>query len=374
MPATLPMSTQPPDNVPGPIDQLGLRYLRGALEASHPTDEPFVMNNRESHVIAKIRWQTLAMAGTFGVLGVLSLYVPQYLWPAFFKTTNLTFLDTTYALPLVTFLYSVLVVYLEIYALLHINLRAVRYVMAVCQFPRQHDAQYERHLHSLADAAQKKERQGIFCFGIDPYPGLPQWALTAFFIINRLKAAFCALVVRFILWGLPGQFVVRQMTDLVGMPIYAFWNIWASNRVIHETKIRVMAPLTIRDFVDSLYEEWKHNKAFCQLLPEALQFVSILERQHNYAHLLLTETLMDRFGLQVIKPTGRFLDRLAEAPAEVRRPLERLIIFGVLIDGSISRFEKRRLRQFQQRGWLSYSIEDIKEIGREYYRGRGLWV
>ena len=368
------MSTQPPDNVPGPIDQLGLRYLRGALEAPHPTDEPFVMNNRESHVIAKIRWQTLGMAGTFGVLGVVLLYLPQYMWPAFFNNTDLTFLDKTYALPLVTILYSMLVVYLEIYALLHINLRAVRYVMAVCQFPRQYDAQYERHLHSLADAAQEDEKQGIFRFGIDPYPGLPQWALTAFFVVNKLKAAFCALVLRVVLWGLPGQFVVRQMTDLVGMPVYAFWNIWASDRIIHEAKIRVMAPLTIRDFVDSLYEEWKHNKAFCELLPEALQYVSILERQHNYAHLLLTETLMDRFGLQVIKPTGRFLDRLAEAPAEVRRPLERLIIFGVLVDGGISRFEKRRLRQFQQRGWLSYSIGDIEEIGREYYRGRGLWV
>ena len=368
------MSTQPPDNVPGPIDQLGLRYLRGALEAPHPTDEPFVMNDRESYVIAKIRWQTLTLAGLFGALSVALFYVPQYLWPAFFNATDLSLSDTTYTLPLVTILYSVLLVYLEIYALLHINLRAVRYVMAVCQFPRQHDAQYERHLHSLADAAKEKGNLSILRFGIDPYPGLPEWALTAFFIVNKLKAALSTAVTRFILRGFPGQFAVRPMTDLVGIPICAFWNIWASNRVIHEAKIRVMAPLTIRDFVDSLHEEWKHNAAFCELLPEALQYVSILERQHNYAHLLLTETLMDRFGLQVIKPTGRFLDRLAEAPAEVRRPLERLLIFGVLIDGSISRFEKRRLRQFQQRGWLSYSIEDIKEIGREYYRGRGLWV
>lgn len=374
MQATLPMSTQPPDNTPGPIDQLALRYLRGALESPHPTDEPFVMNNRESHVIAKIRWQTLAMAGSFGILGVLLLYVPQYLWPAFFEPTSLTLFDTTYELPLITLLYGVLLVYLEIYALLYINLRAVRYVMAVCQFPRQHDAQYERHLHALADAAQEKENQGILRFGINPYLGLPQWGLTAFFIVNKLKAALSNVILKFLIKRLLGRFVLRQVTDLAGMPVYAFWNIWASNQVIHEAKIRVMAPLTIREFVDSLHEEWKHNQAFCELIPEALQYVAILKRQYNYAHLLLTETLMDRFGLQVIQPTGNFLDRLAEAPPEVRRPLERLIIFGVLIDGGLSWFERRRLRQFQQRGWLSYSIEDIEEIGREYYRGRGLWV
>jgi hypothetical protein len=374
MQVTLPMSTQPPDNTPGPIDQLALRYLRGALEPPHPTDEPFVMNNRESHVIAKIRWQTLAMAGVFGVLGVVLLYLPQYLWPAFFENTDLTFLKTTYALPLITLLYGLLLVYLEIYALLYINLRAVRYVMAVCQFPRQYDAQYERHLHALADAAQEKENQGMLRFGIDPYLGLPQWGLTAFLVVTKLRAAISTVGLKFVLRRLPGQLAIGQLIDLAGLPIHAFWNIWASNRIIHEAKIRVMAPLTIREFVDGLYEEWKHNQAFCELIPEALQYVSILERQYNYAHLLMTETLMDRFGLQVIKPTGHFLDRLAEAPAEVRRPLERLIIFGVLIDGNISWFEKRRLRQFQQRGWLSYSIEEIEEIGREYYKGRGLWV
>jgi len=374
MQVTLPMSTQPPDNTPGPIDQLALRYLRGALESPHPTDEPFVMNNRESHVIAKIRWQTLAMAGTFGVLGILLLYLPQYFWPSFFENTAVNIRDTTYELPLVTLLYGVLLVYLEIYGLLYINLRAVRYVMAVCQFPRQHDAQYERHLHALADAAQEKENQGIFRFGMNPYLGLPQWGLTAFFVVNKLKAALSTVVFKFLLKRLFGRFLLRHMADMAGMPIYAFWNIWASDQVIHEAKIRVMAPLTIREFVDSLHEEWKHNQAFCELIPEALQYVAILKRQYNYAHLLLTETLMDRFGLQVIKPTGHFLDRLAEAPAEVRRPLERLIIFGVLIDGNLSLFERRRLRQFQQRGWLSYSIAEIEEIGREYYKGRGLWV
>ena len=374
MQATLPMSTQPPDNTPGPIDQLALRYLRGALDSPHPTDEPFVMNNRESHVIAKIRWQTLCMAALFGVLGVVLLYLPQILWPALFAGTPLTFLETPYELPLITFLYGVLLVYLEIYALLYINLRAVRYVMAVCQFPRQYDAQYERHLHALADAAQESEKQDILRFGINPYLGLPQWGLTAFFVVNKLKAAFSNLVLKFLLKSLFGQLVLPRVIDLAGMPIYAFWNVWASNQVIHEAKIRVMAPLTIREFVDSLYEEWRHNEAFCELIPEALQYVAILKRQYNYAHLLLTETLMDRFGLQVIKPTGHFLDRLAEAPPEVRRPLERLIIFGVLIDGSLSSFERRRLKQFQQRGWLSYSIADIEEIGREYYRGRGLWV
>jgi hypothetical protein len=371
---TIPMSTPPPDHTPGPIDQLALRYLRRALESAHPTDEPFVMNELECHVIGKIRRQTLWLAGFFGALGVVLLYLPQYLWPTFFVGTSVSLFGYSAELPLVATLYGILLVYLEIYALLYINLRAVRYVMAVCQFPRQHDAQYERHLHALADAAREREDRGILRYGIDPYLGLPQWGLTAFFVVNKLKAALSNFVLKFLLKRLFGRFIIRQVADLVSMPIYAFWNVWASHCVIHEAKIRVMAPLTIREFVDELHEEWRNDETFCALIPEALQYVAILKRQYNYAHLLLTETLMDRFGLRVINPTGNFLEQLAAAPAEVRKPLERLVIFGVLIDGNLSWFEKRRLRQLQQHGWLSYSIADIEQIGREYYAGRGLWV
>ncbi len=368
------MSTPPPDNMPGPIDQRSLRYLRGALDSVHPTDEPFVMSAWENRIIAKIRWQTLLMAGLLGVLGVGLLYAPQYFWPAFFRPTPVTPFATTYQWPLVTLLYGALLVYLELYALLYINMRAVRYVMAVCQFPRHHDAQYERHLHSLTDAVLESRGRGLLRFGIDPFFGLPLWGLTAYFILNRIKASVSTFLLKLLLQRVVGQWLIRPLTDFAGMPVYAFWNVWASHRVIHEAKIRVMAPLTIRDFVDGLYEEWHHNEAFCDLIPEALQYVAILKRQYNYPHLLLTETLMDRFGIQVSRPTGRFLNRLAQAPAEVRRPLERLVIFGVLIDGRLSWFERRRLRQLRQRGWLTYTLADIESIGREYYRGRGLWL
>ncbi|MBO0938027.1 hypothetical protein J2I47_15840 [Fibrella sp. HMF5335] len=368
------MSNQPPENTPGPIDQLALRYLRRALDASHPTDEPYVLNEMEAYVIHKIKWQTLGMAGLFGALGVVLLYLPQYFWPSFFDSTSLTLLDYSVEAPLITALYGILLVYLEIYALLYINLRAVRYIMAVCQFPRHHDAQYERHLKTLADAAQEKENESILRFSIDPYLGLPRWGLMFYFIINRLKAVLSNMLLKFVMKRLFGRFVIRQVTDLVSMPVYAFWNVWASHRVIHEAKIRVMAPLTIREFVENLHDEWKHDDEFRRLIPEALQYVAILKRQYNYAHLLLTESLTNRFGIQSVKPTGDFLTLLERTSPALRRPLERLVVFGVLIDGDLSWVEKQQLRKLKTHGWLSYSLEDIEAIGEEYYKGRGLWV
>ena len=368
------MSNQPPENTPGPIDQLALRYLRRALDASHPTDEPYVLNEMEAYVIRKIKWQTLGMAGLFGVLGVVLLYLPQYFWPSFFENTPLVFLGYTIEAPLIKALYGLLLVYLEIYALLYINLRAVRYIMAVCQFPRQHDAQYERHLQVVVNAAQEKENESVLRFSIDPYLGLPRWGLTFYFIVNRLKAVLTNILLKFVLKRLFGRFLMRQVADFVSIPVYACWNVWASHRVIHEAKIRVMAPLTIREFVENLHDEWKHNDEFRRLIPEALHYVAILNRQYNYAHLLLTESLISRFDIQVIKPSGEFLTLLEKTSPELRRPLERLVVFGVLIDGELSWIEKQRLRKLKTHGWLTYSLTDIEAIGAEYYKGRGLWV
>ncbi len=315
------------------------------------------------------------MAALLGVLGVLLLYWPQYSWPDLFGDTTVVFSGKAYQLPLITTLYGILLVYVEVNLLIAINLRGVKTIMQTCQFPRAHDAQYDRHLQALADAALEKTNRGLLRFGIDPYLNMPPWGLTLFFLLNVVKAAFSNLILKFLLRRFIGRFAIRQLTDLVGMPIYALWNAWASWQVLHEAQVRVMAPSTIREFVAELHDEWGKNDEFRPLILEALQFVAILKRQYNYAHFLLTETIGDRFDLQADSvPMGKFVEQISQAPPAVRRSLERLIVFGVLIDGSLSWLEKRRLNELRQKGLLSYSTEDIQRIGKEYNQGKGLWV
>ncbi|GAB4028347.1 LBF_2804 family protein [Spirosoma koreense] len=369
------MSTRPPNDNTGPLDHLALRYLRQALDASHPSDEPYVLNEVESRVIRRTKQVTIGMAALLGVAGVLLLYWPQYMWPDLFSTTPITLFGKTYELPLITTLYGILLVYLEINLLMALNLRGVKAIMQICQFPRAHDAQYDRHLQALADAALEKTNRGVLRFGIDPYLNMPSWGLSLFFLINIVKAVLSNLVFKFLLKRVIGRYALRQMTDLAGMPIYAVWNAWASWQVLHEAQVRVMAPTTIREFVYELYDEWGKNEEFRPLILEALQYVAILKRQYNYAHSLLTETLMDRFELRSDVPlTGHFPERVLQAPLAVRRSLERLIVFGVLIDGRLSWLEKRRLRELRKKGFLTYSASDIQRLGNDFNQGRGLWV
>lgn len=365
------MSTRPPNNSIGPFDHLAMRYLRQALDTAHPTDEPYVLNADECRRIRQAKALTLMAAALLGILGVLLLYLPQYYWPDLFVSTPVRAFGTVYQLPLITVLYGILLVYLEVSLLIVINLRGVQSIMRACQFPRAHDAQYDRHLRALADAALEQTNRGILRFGIDPYLNMPRWGLTVFFLLNVTKAVVSTILVKRFL----GRYALRQFTDLAGMPIYALWNAWASWQVLHEAQVRVMAPTTIREFVNELHDEWGKSDEFRPLILESLQYVAILKRQYNYAHFLLTETLIDRFGLRTDATlTGHFVERIAQAPAPVRRSLERLIVFGVLVDGKLSWFEKRRLRQLRRSGFLTYSTNDIQRIGEEYNQGQGLWV
>lgn len=369
------MSTRPPNDSMGPLDHLALRYLRQALDSTHPADEPYVLNPVESRVIRRTKIVTLFMAALLGIAGVLFLYWPQYLWPDLFASNTVQLFGESYELPIVTTLYGILLVYAEVNLLIALNLRGVKAIMQVCQFPRAHDAQYDRHLQALADAALEKTNRGILRFGIDPYLNLPRWGLSLFFLINIGKAVFSNLILKFFLKRFIGRYALRQMTDLAGMPIYAIWNAWASWQVLHEAQVRVMAPTTIREFVHELYDEWGKNDEFRPLILEALQYVAILKRQYNYAHFLLTETLMDRFGLRIDSAlTGNFPERVLQAPPAVRQSLERLIVFGVLVDGKLSWLEKRRLRELRNKGFLTYSASDIQRLGNDYNQGRGLWV
>ncbi|KAB7728750.1 hypothetical protein F5984_18150 [Rudanella paleaurantiibacter] len=368
------MSNQPPNDSSGSLDHLSLRYLRRVLDASHPTDEPYVLNEVEAWVIRRVRRRTIALAAALGALAVLLLYLPQYFWPAFFQEFTFTILGEGYDVPVISILYGVLLVYVEVYALMYVNLNAIRTIMAICQFPRAHDAQYDRHLKAIASVALSWKYGGIFSLGSDPHFGRPGWGLTSFFWFNTAKAFASDLLLRTLMFRFLGRFAFRQLTDLIGMPVFAFWNAFASFQILREAQIRVMAPLTIRSFVDELHEELGSDEAFCQLIPEALRCIGVQRRQYNYAHLFLFETIEDRFGIKLDTPSGEWFDRVPALSTEARSGLERLIIFSALVDGRLSWAEKKCLGRLHAQGIVSYTIADIRQIGKQYNDGKGLWV
>lgn len=368
------MSNQLPNDSSGPLNHLTMRYLRRALDAPHPTDEPYVLNEVEAWVIRRVRLRTFLLAAGLGFMVVLFYYLPHYFWPAFFKDFALTIKGISYAVPVISILYGVLLIYVEVHALMYVNLNAIRTIMAICQFPRAHDAQYEQHLRAISRAALNAQYGNIFSFESDRHFGRPSWGLSSFFWINMVKALLSFSVFKSLVGRFASGLVFRQTAIMLGMPILGLWNAFASFRILREAQVRVMAPLTIHSFVDELYEEWGKHEAFRQIAPAVLSCIGIQKRHYNYAHHLLAEAFEHRFGLTLETPAVDLLNQSPAIAAEVRNGLERLIIFAALVDGRLSASEKKSLRYLRTEGWVTYALADIQQIGRQYNNGKGLWV
>jgi hypothetical protein len=366
----------PTDDPNKPLAPATLRYLRAALNVPHPADEPFVLSEREARHVRRVHRQTLGLAALLGLVGMVAFYGPQRWWPDLFGITRMQFGDRVLSIPLLTGLYGLLIAYLEVYLVVAVNLRTMRHIMAVFHFPRAHDGQYTRHLAILTRSARERPCRNLLQVGIDPHSGVPRQNLNLFFIATTAVALFTFVLTQWLLGQVAGRFALNQViTSWVSLPILALWNVWATEAVLRETSIRVMAPLTIREFVNELYEQWGHHAGFKSLILETLQFAGVLAGQHNYAHLVLTETITHRFSLDLTQtPTGQLLTLLAQQPVQVRRSAERLLIFCVLIDGQVSGFDKQQLTQFDKSGWLTHTLDQIDTLGTDYRAGKGLWV
>ncbi len=368
------MSGFPPDNTTDPFDHASVRYLRQLLEVAHPADEPYVLNDTESRLIRLVTIQTTVMASLFSLLCMLGWYMPHQAFPSFFGGVELTVLNTTVSLPMVSGLYAILLTYVTIQLVAGVNSWAVRKIMDTCMFPRAYDAQYEQHLRTLEATTRSQGAASFFRFGLKPYLNIPRWGMHLYITVNTVWAFLC-LVVTYGLVRLAVPPALQQQTVfMLGIVILAYWLSRASRQIIHETKVRVMAPLTIREFVDELYTQWAQHTDFRRLVVEVLAFSETLTQQHSYANLLLTETVLDRFRLENTVTNHSLLQEMALLPKDVCCGLERLVIFGFVIDGELSGGDRKKLRRLADQGFLTHSTPQINDILGGYTHGHGLWV
>jgi hypothetical protein len=359
------------------IERIAFRYLLKLKDVpSKPSDELHILSEKEINSIRNEVLYTMCWAAVFGVLGVILLYLPQYYWPALFPDFKATLpWIGELAIPIVSIVYGLFLVYVEIYALTAINLRAVFKIALVCGFPEKNDGLFEKHIEALMRVGMEKEDKLPFTYGLDPLQGASKISVFLFFIINRLKATISNYVAKIVLRRFLGRYALRQYIDMVGIPVFAFWNAWASYEVIRETKTRIMAPNLIRHLCKIHYERYHNNIGYRNMIYDALQFIAVSKRKYHQNHFLMAESILQTFG---IAPKANhdiddfFLDRIGQSTTEVRTGICQLIILGFVVDGEFSQNERKAIKDMHARFLIPYNIEDIRRLKRSFLSGRGL--
>ena len=363
-------------------EQLAFKYFLRLRGNRKPTEEVsqeqlyHILNAAEQRAISKIERKALFWAAMYGVLGVLVLYLPYYFFPTLFPQSTFYIGEERFTLGLVFIVYGFVLVAIELVALSLLNLWAVHRIADICQFPPAQDPRHDEYLEALFIVGMEKKSKKLLNFGINPLAGISKVQLMLYTALFLFKATISNLLLKIVLRRLSGRLVIRAYVDLIGIPVFAFWNAYATALVIKEAKVRIMAPTLIEEMSRYLQQRVAPEEDFRQLIYHTLQIVAMFKRNFHYNHYLLANTLVVDF--QIANQTYQFLDKitflsqLRKLEGAAKEGFAKLFVFGMLIDGHISLQEERVLRQLYQDGTLLVSPKQVKYWTKQFLKGKGL--
>lgn len=351
------------------------------LEVEHekyPNDPyAYMLNKDESSKIYRVISRTLFWSGVLGALGVVILFCTKYAFPWLFPRTtiHLPLVDYSFKYNIVFFLYGLVLAYIELYLLYYINLKAIKRLIVICNYPHPSHPDFKEEISRLAMVGLEKSGKPGKEIGMNPYQGVPKFALTAYLLINFYKAALSNIIIRIVVTRIGGRTLGRVFVDMLGVPVFAFWNVLASRKILNEARIRIFSrPLTDR-FVNGLYNEFHMNEEFIALIYDTLQYISIIKRNYNYTHYMFAKSMLNTFK---IEPVGKhelpenYFVKLESISESAKRGVEKLILFGMIIDGKISTSERVMIRKAKDVGVITYEMDEIEKLCKNYFRGKGL--
>jgi hypothetical protein len=234
-----------------------------------------------------------------------------------------------------------------------INIRAVFKIAEVCGFPDKNDPDYDKHIESLMRVGLEKDDKSSSTYGLNPLQGASRWTLFLFIFISRLKASISNYVAKILLRRILGRYALRAIIDMVGVPVFAFWNAYASYIVIHETKVRIMAPNLIRQLCRNLFEQYEHNPEFTAYIYDTLQYIAMSKRRYHHNHFLLAKNILLIFTIPVkdVHPlSDDYLQKVKNSKPEIKEGIIQLLILGFIIDGNLSQKEFSMIDKLHSEG------------------------
>lgn len=365
---------------PGIVDRMLIRYYSRKLvaDAAVMDDELEIISEKEARVIRQQMLKTCTIAGLLGVLGVLFLYVPKYLFPDFFTFYiffKIPYIDGIQQFEWMFMLYSIILAQIEAYLLVYFNARAVARIANANGFPVLQSPDFDKHMKSLVIVALEKKDRTIKKYGIDPFFGMSKLGLFIYMLIIRFKASLSNLFIKLVVGRILGRAVLRIYIDMIGLLVYPAWNIIASVQVIRESKLRIMAPNLISWLNAKLREEFGDRPDFEKHLFHTLNFISQVKRNYNYNLYLLTDAIVNNFRVEKpseVYKTSDYLSQLKALEPTDRNGLIRLIIFGMLIDGKLTRKERNILQLLYNEKLSAIPAEVTSQWSNDFLSGKGM--
>lgn len=338
-------------------------------------DQLYLLSKAEQETLRKLERFILLISAAIGAVMVLVLYIPQYIFTDWFAESvyRIPFTALEFSLSVTSLVYGIVLVYIEILMLTALHLYCAHEIAVRTGLFRSTESKQQHSATQLILIGMEKKDKSLSLYGLDPFQGLSRTAIFLRNLLFALKATLSNLLIKILLQRILGRYALRAVLDLLGIPIFAFWNAWASYRVLREARVVIMGENLLNELAKRL--QGNFSPAEHDLIYDALQYVAISKRDYHSNHSRLAALIIHRFEIKrrsVHKLSANFYDNLKAAPVDVQAICKLIITLGIVVDGYYSNREKRRVDALIKSGILPFTSEQVKQWSKDFTAGRGI--
>jgi|GEM_PF-3331693 len=330
----------------------------------------YTLNEVQKRQLKTLQLQIYLVAGIIGACAVMVVIFPFH-FTSLLDAQHFDLFGYQFDFELYYTIYAVVMIFPEIWLLNMLNIYAVRRICEIYKYPSVSQTDYQEQVALLTEAGLEMPAKHMQLLEINPYLGLTKFSYYALLIGTKLKATLSNVLMKFLVRRFLGRYALRIVTDLVGIPIFAFWNAWSSRQVIKETKMRIVSTAAAKDFMSEFTEEelvlveGKLNKL--------VHFIAQQKRQYNFAlYSFMKELLLILPDLDLKYDQEVKIEELFGNDPNENTLIARLLVFGLIVDGTLSVKERLTIRKIAKEPWFPVSIDEMEVILKGYVNGEGL--
>lgn len=334
-------------------------------------DQLYILNENEQKLLKRNYIRALCFSAIFSVIGFLLYYLPTYYLKSWFPVVDLPWLGLV-AFPWGEYLWGILLMIIEIYLLVLLNIYAVHEIAVITGYISAENKKQKKK--ELLNIGTEVVDPTIQKYGIDPFQGLDKRKLFVYNTLFKLKGFIGNKLLQYLIKRLLGRYAVREIIDFIGMPLYMFINAYSTHKVLTEAKLVIMGCNLIEAFVKNLpqIELTEGNK---ELIYDTLQLISMSKRDYHQNHYLLTKQVFEHYAID--PKTYHFfsedyLAKLATSDAQIRLLCEKILIMGFVLDGYLSQVEKKSIQKMNEQGVLNATITQLEHYAQQFRNGEGI--
>ncbi len=327
--------------------------------------------------VKKIKKKAMLISGLLGASGVFFLFLPRYVFPQLVpsETLIIPFTNLSVEYSVREFIYSLFLVAIEIWLLMKNDLRNVGKISKI------YDLKIPDYTNKIDEDTQEmvliglgKDKKRFIEVGINPYQNFSKPGMFLIRVVSMVKAFLTNFALKITLRKVFGRIAIRAVTDIAAIPIYAFWNAYASSVVMRRADMRMLAGKLMVETGKIFHEKFHDNIEFKNLIYDTLEYIAIAKRNFYPTDYFFAKHLLNTFEIKIKKEhklSKNYLDKIQNSSPEIKKAISQILIIGFLIDGKSGAFEIRTIKKLIEAGIILYSIEQIKKWSKDYSSALG---